>query len=117
MTTATKTKANDKYTPAMLATMREAAPLNLAKVTAMAETEAFKKAGATPRSIAAKARTAGIAYDVVKRTTKAGEPVAAKADLVKEISKALGVNGLESLEKAEKAALRKVLDAVNGLNT
>jgi hypothetical protein len=114
MTTATKTKA-DKYTPAMIAAMRAVEPLNLEKVTALAATEAFQKAGVTGRSIAAKARTAGIAYEAAKRTTKTGEPVAAKADLVKEIAKALGVNSIESLEKAEKAALRKLLDAVTAI--
>ncbi len=117
MTTATVKKANSKYTAQHVAAMQEAAPLNLEKCAALAATDLFKKAGITARGIGAKALSEGIDYERKQPTTKTGEPVADKADLVAQIAEQLGVSKIESLAKADKAALRAVLDAVKGLNS
>lgn len=117
MSTATVKKSTSKYTPSMVAAMKAAAPLSLAKCTELAATPEFAKAGITPRSIGAKALVEGIDYVKVKAKTKTGEPVADKAEIVAKIAAALGVEKIESLAKADKAALRTVLEAVNGLNS
>ena len=73
---------------------------------------AFVAGDITPRSIIAKVRSMGLPYSKVERTTKTGEPVMKKDDLVQEIETALGVTGLDSLSKAEKPALRALLEAI-----
>ena len=117
MTTATVKKSTSKYTASMVAAMKAAAPLSLAKCVELAATPEFAKAGITARSIGAKARVEGIAYDKVEPKTKTGEPVADKAEIVAKIAQVLGVEKIDSLAKADKAALRTVLEAVNGLNS
>ena len=118
--TATK-KATSKYTPTMEAAIRAAAvanggSLNLAAAAKLAETPEFVKAEITARGIAAKCRTMNpiVPYVKVERTSKDGSAIAKKDDLVAEIADALGVNAkaISSLAKAEKAALRAVLEAV-----
>ena len=49
------------------------------------------------------------------RTTKTGEPVVSKADLVNQIADAIGEDAevIESLEKATKVTLQKILSAVS----
>ena len=115
MTTATKTKSTSKYTPSMIGAMKAAEPLTLAKCVELAATAEFKAAGISARSIGAKARVEGIDYVKVERASKTGEPVADKAEIVAAIAAALGVEKIDSLAKADKAALRKVLGAVERL--
>ncbi len=49
------------------------------------------------------------------RTTKSGEPVVSKADLVEQIAEAMGEDAevMESLEKATKVVLQKILAKVS----
>jgi hypothetical protein len=114
MTTATVKKATSKYTAEHVAAMREFAPLNLAKAKELAETELFKNAGITSRGIGAKCISEGIEYAKVEKTTKSGETVVDKADLAAEIAAILKVDGVETLAKADKAALRRVVEALKG---
>jgi hypothetical protein len=72
----------------------------------------FVKAGVTARGIAAKARSLQVEYNKIERVTKHGEPIATKESLVAEIEKAMQVEGLKSLAKAEKKALQVLLRAV-----
>jgi hypothetical protein len=88
--------------------IRDAAPLNLEKATALAE-----KMGKKPRSVIAKATRMEVPYVKKGPTTKTGEAVVRKETLVEEIRKftATGAN-LEGLEKASKPALVAVLAAL-----
>ena len=54
----------------------------------------------------------GLPYNKQKRLTKTGQPVIRKDEIVVKIEKALGVGGLDSLSKAEKPALHKLLQAI-----
>jgi ribosomal protein L7Ae-like RNA K-turn-binding protein len=107
---------SQKYTGAMEQVLRDEAiardGLNLEACKEIAGYAAFIAADATPRSIVAKVRSMGLPYAKVERTTKTGEPVAKKDEIVTEIEQVLGVTGLDSLAKAEKPALRELLAAV-----
>jgi hypothetical protein len=106
-------KSASKYTEAMVARLSaEAAngPLNLATLTALADDPLFSKAGITARGLVAKARTLGLPYAKVERVSKSGDPVVRKDELVDMLEKATGLDGLDSLAKAEKPALRKLVD-------
>jgi hypothetical protein len=106
-----------KYTPAMVAVIQEVAAANdgldLALCTAIAERPEFQEAEITARGVVAKARTMGMVYRKVERLTKAGDPVIRKDELVAKIEASLGLSGLDSLAKAEKPALKALLDAVS----
>ena len=67
--------------------------------------------GKSVRSIIAKQRREGV-YVAQQRTTKAGEPVIRKADLVAIIQTKLEVEKLETLVKASKADLETLLEAI-----
>jgi len=105
-----------KYSPAMVAVIQSVSDANsgldLALCAAIAERDEFVAADISARGIVAKARTMGLPYRKVTKTSKTGEPVARKDELVHEIESALGVIGLDSLAKAEKPALRKLLHAI-----
>jgi hypothetical protein len=106
-------KSASKYTEAMVARLTaEAATgdLNLERLTALAADPLFSKAGVTARGLVAKARTMGLPYAKVERVSKSGEPVVRKDELVDMLEKATGLDGLDSLAKAEKPALRKLVD-------
>lgn len=105
MTTAQKTV---NFTPEQEQMIRDAAPLNLEKATALAE-----KMGKKPRSIVAKATRMEVPYEKKGPVTKTGEAVIRKETLVEQISKytAAGSN-LDGLEKASKPALIAVLAAL-----
>ncbi len=109
--TATK-KTTSKYTPEMEQLIKAAAPLDLEVCEQLAKDVLFVKAGVTARGIAAKARSLGVEYTKQERVSKSGDPIATKMDLVVEIEKALGVDGLGSLAKAEKRALQALLRSV-----
>lgn len=82
----------------------DAAPLNLAKATALAE-----QMGKTARSIIAKAVRMGVAYERKQPTTKAGGKVEKKETIVAEIATLVSGN-LDGLDKAPKAALQALRD-------
>ena len=106
-------KSASKYTEAMVARLAaeaEKGPLNLVSLTDLASEELFSKAGITARGLVAKARTMGLPYTKVERVSKTGEPVVRKDELVEMLEKATGLDGLDSLAKAEKPALRKLVD-------
>ncbi len=107
------TKSTSKYTEVMVARLMveaEKGPLNLATLTALAAEPLFSKADISARGLVAKARTLGLPYAKVERVSKSGEPVVRKDELVDMLEKATGLDGLDSLAKAEKPALRKLVD-------
>lgn len=69
--------------------------------------------GKSVASIRSKLVREGV-YVKKERTTKTGQPVVSKAELVQHIADAMGedVEVIESLEKATKVTLQKVLAAV-----
>jgi hypothetical protein len=100
---------SQKYSAEMETVLRQAVasePLNLQRCKELSEMEIFAKAEITPKSLVAKVRSMGLAYNKVERTTKTGEAVLKKDEIVQEIETALGMTGLDSLAKAEKPALR-----------
>lgn len=103
-----------KYTQAMVEVMQAHAPLDLQKATALSESPLFQEAGVTPRGIVAKARTLGLEYIKVERKAKDGSVVIRKDALVAEIEALTGASGLDTLAKADKAALRNLLTALAG---
>ena len=66
--------------------------------------------GKTPNSIRAKLSREGV-YQKPAKVTKSGKAIVKKAELVEQIADKLGVSSevVESLEKATKVALEKVL--------
>ena len=106
---------SSKYTPEMVAAIAAAAdagPLNLQVCTDLAAQPLFADADISARGIVAKARTMGLPYEKAQRVTKTGAPVIRKDEIVVKIEHVLGVSGLTSLAKAEKPALRKLLEAI-----
>ena len=107
---------SSKYSDAMVAAIEAAASqagaLNLQICNSLAAQPMFVDAGITGRGIVAKARTMGLPYEKVKRMTKTGQPVIRKDEIVVKIETVLGVEGLDSLSKAEKPALHKLLQAI-----
>jgi hypothetical protein len=105
-----------KYTPEMVAALIEAAEkhgeLNLARCHEIASLPLFADAGITPRGVIAKVRTMGLPYVKKARLSKTGQPVMRKDEIVISIENKLGVQGLESLVKADKLTLNKLLDAI-----
>lgn len=95
------------YTPAIVAQMRAAAPLDLAKAKVIADEH-----GLSYRSVIAKAKTEKIDY--VKLAPAAKKPKGVtKANLSDSIAQAMGVDSaaLTGLDKAPFAVLEKVLAA------
>ena len=109
-------KAGSKYSPGMVARIeavaKEHGALNLELATKIAGEPDFVAAGITPRGVVMKCQSLGVPYEKVERLTKAGEPVMQKADMAQAVAELLGVDELDSLAKAEKGDLRKLLDAV-----
>ena len=95
-----------RFDSAVIDAMRASAPLNMEKATAIAE-----QFGEKPRAIIAAAIRAGIEYQRAAKRSKDGSPVQSKEDMVSAISARLGVN-LDGLEKATKASLGVLLDAI-----
>lgn len=95
-----------RFDDAVLGAMRASAPLNMEKATAIAE-----QYGEKPRAIIAAAIRAGIEYQRAAKRSKDGSPVQSKEDIVAAISARLDVN-LDGLEKATKASLGVLLDAI-----
>jgi hypothetical protein len=102
-----------KYTEAMVARLVAEAQkgnLSLRILMDLAEDPMFMSAGVTARGLVAKARTLGLPYNKVERATKTGEPVLRKDELVAKLEAATGLDDLDSLAKAEKGALRKLVE-------
>lgn len=98
------------YTPEQTAELLAAYVANPSKVTV----ESFAvKFGKTTKSVIAKLSREGV-YVKAERTTKAGEPVVKKDEMVELIAGKMGVASemLEGLEKAPKAALKLIFAAL-----
>ncbi len=105
MTTVAK-KSASKYTAAMEAAIRDAAPLNQEKA---ADLAAKFGAGFSGRSVTAKAVRMGVEYTKKVAVTKTGTKVESKEKIVAEIAELIGAS-LDGLEKAPKPALQAVRD-------
>jgi len=104
-----KNMANAKnYTDEMVAQMTAAYTENPTRETV---DELAQTLGKTTRSIIAKLSREGV-YKAQPRTTKSGEPVVAKAELVATISEHFGIE-LPTLVKAGKQDLQRLVDAIS----
>lgn len=94
---------------AVLAAMKEAAPLDWAKANEIADRFKVKA-----RAVTAMASRNDIEYNRKVRASKDGSAIVSKADLVKGIAGKLGVevDKLDGLDKANKAALETVFNAL-----
>ena len=103
-----KKMANAKnYTDEMVAQMTAAYQENPTRETV---DELASTLGKTTRSIIAKLSREGV-YIAQPRTTKSGEPVVAKAELVAQIEAHFGIE-LTTLVKAGKQDLQRLVDAI-----
>ena len=93
------------YTPAMIAKLQGAAPLNLAKAKALAS----DFGNVSYRSVISKAKHLGLGYDVAPKAAK--KIRASKADTVAAIAKAVDmpVVDLDGLALAKGSALNNLL--------
>ena len=96
------------YTEEMVNTMTEQYSANPTRETVDALAEQF---GKTTRSIIAKLSREGV-YVAQPRTTKSGEPVVSKSELVAQINEHFGIE-MPTLVKAGKQDLQKLVDAIN----
>ncbi len=94
------------YTPAMVAVLKENAPIDYAKAQALA-TQLDRGA----RSIIAKCKREGIEY-ISKPAPAKKKAAPSKADMVAAIANGLDLDSLDGLEKATGAALNKLLSAI-----
>ena len=94
------------YTPAMVAVLKENAPIDYAKAQALA-TQLDRGA----RSIIAKCKREGIEY--ISKPAPAKKKLApSKADMVAAICAAVDTDSLDGLEKATGSALNKLLSSL-----
>ena len=104
-----KIMANAKnYTDEMVSEMTEQYSANPTRETVDALAEQF---GKTTRSIIAKLSREGV-YVAQPRTTKSGEPVISKSELVSTINEHFGIE-MPTLVKAGKQDLQKLVDAIS----
>ena len=96
------------YTDEMVNTMTEQYAANPTRETVDALADQF---GKTTRSIIAKLSREGV-YVAQPRTTKSGEPVISKSELVAQISEHFGIE-MPTLVKAGKQDLQKLVDAIS----
>lgn len=102
------------YTEAQEALIASMAPMDYTKAQELASDERMNDADGNARkarSIVAKAISMGVEYNRKVATTKSGEPVVRKAELVEQIARTVEGN-LDGLEKAPKAALVALRDAL-----
>ena len=99
------------YTEEMVAQMTEQYTANPTSATVDSLAREF---GKTTRSIIAKLSREGV-YVAQPRTTKTGEPIVSKAELVSEVATVLGVevDDIASLEKATKIHLKALVDRLS----
>jgi len=94
------------YTPEMVATLKAAQPLDLAKAKALGA-----EMGKGYRSIIAKAKREG--FDYISKPAPAKKKAApSKADMVADICAALAMDSCEGLEKSTGSALNKLLQNI-----
>jgi hypothetical protein len=105
-------KYSDGMVQRIQAVAAEHGALNLDLATKIAAEPDFVAAGITARGVVMKCQSLGLPYQKVERKTKDGQAVMDKADMARAVAELLGVDELDSLAKAEKADLRKLLDAV-----
>ena len=96
------------YTDEMVAEMHELYTANPTRETVDMIAENF---GKSVRSVIAKLSREGI-YVTQERTTKTGEPVVRKAELVAQLEDKFGIE-LPTLVKASKADLQELLNAIS----
>ena len=96
------------YTDEMVNTMTEQYSANPTRETVDALADQF---GKTTRSIIAKLSREGV-YVAQPRTTKSGEPVISKSELVAQINEHFGIE-MPTLVKAGKQDLQKLVDAIS----
>ena len=96
------------YTDEMVAEMHEEYTANPTRETV---DNLAEKMGKSVRSIIAKLSREGI-YVTQERTTKTGEPVVRKAELVAQVEEHFGIQ-LPTLVKASKADLQTLLDSIS----
>tara|TARA_R100001460_G_scaffold19506_3_gene40605 strand:- start:361 stop:660 length:300 start_codon:yes stop_codon:yes gene_type:complete len=96
------------YTPAMIAKLQAAAPLNLAKAKDLAA-----DFGLSHRSVISKAKHLGVDYVATAKPTK--KVRGSKADTVNAIAKALDVDAdsLDGLALAKASALNSLLMSIS----
>ena len=101
------------YTDEMVANMTKQYQANPTRETV---DELAREFGKTTRSIIAKLSREGV-YVAQPRTTKSGEPIIAKSELVSEVATILGVevDDIASLEKATKVHLKEVVARLSQL--
>ena len=104
----TDTMKPKNYTDEMVAEMHELYTANPTRETVDMIAEQF---GKSVRSIIAKLSREGI-YVTQERTTKTGEPVVRKAELVAQLEDKFGIE-LPTLVKASKADLQELLNATS----
>jgi len=102
-----KWQTQKNYTDEMVAQMTAAYTENPTRETV---DELASTLGKTTRSIIAKLSREGV-YIAQPRTTKSGEPVVAKAELVSTIQEHFGIE-LPTLVKAGKQDLQRLVDAI-----
>lgn len=110
-TEATKAKKAANYTEAQEQRIRDLAAENGGLLNAASAETLATEFGKTPRSVIAKAVRMEL-YKSKEPTTKSGEPIEHKDDLVAEIGRVVEGN-LAGLEKAPKAALVAIRNFVN----
>ena len=104
----TDTMKPKNYTDEMVAEMHELYTANPTRETVDLIAENF---GKSVRSVIAKLSREGI-YVTQERTTKTGEPVVRKAELVAQLEDKFGIE-LPTLVKASKADLQELLNAIS----
>jgi len=104
----TDTMKPKNYTDEMVAEMHELYTANPTRETVDMIAENF---GKSVRSVIAKLSREGI-YVTQERTTKTGEPVVRKAELVAQLEDKFGIE-LPTLVKASKADLQELLNAIS----
>ena len=104
----TDTMKPKNYTDEMVAEMHELYTANPTRETVDMIAENF---GKSVRSVIAKLSRVGI-YVTQERTTKTGEPVVRKAELVAQLEDKFGIE-LPTLVKASKADLQELLNATS----
>ena len=107
--TATAKATAPTFDARLLEAMRAASPLNLDKCEELAD-----QFDAKVKSIIAKAIREGIPYQKMERVRNDGKPVASKDATVSVIEAKLGLadDALVGLEKASKASLERLRDAL-----
>ena len=105
MADATAKNYTDEMVEAMVAAYEDAP--TLATVDALVE-----EFGKPKRSIISKLSSLGVYKAQPRNTTKQGEPVVRKSELVAQIQASLGTNQLDSLAKASKADLETLAGLV-----